>query len=153
MFPVQTYGMPELSGNTEHKRGSTTCCSPAVSRWSLRDTLVQKQRRREGGRERITAPQSTVFSVPGEAVVVVVVGCWPVFEAVMTTTPPQDRRHTEGDYELQFSVSSPPGGGARAGRGEELLPACHSWLHASVLSAVLSDSFSSLSPYYLCLFL
>lgn len=43
-----------------------------------------------------------------------------------------NRRHKEGDYVLQFCLNPPPAEEPRlAGRRAEL-PACHSWLHASV---------------------
>ncbi len=154
-FPVETDGMPGLSGCTEHKRGSTTCCSPAVSRWPLRDTRVQKRRRRKEG-QRSNAPQSTVSSVLGEeeeeeaaaVVVVVVVGgdAGRCLRLSWLLHLHRNRRHTEGDHELQLSESSPPRGGAGAGR-EGRAAACT--LQLAPRLRPQRDSYSSLSPYYL----
>lgn len=113
----------------------------SVSRWSLRDTKVQKQRRRKQGNAHSNAPGQTVSSVQEEAaavavMVVVVVGdAGQCLRLSWLLHLHRNRRHCEGGHELQFCESSPPRGAASAGsRAEELLPARHSWLHASVHS-------------------
>lgn len=99
MFPVQTYGMPELSGNTEHKRGGVDYLLQSVDGHCGTPRSKNNGGEKEAESAALRLHRLIVYSAQGEEEEEVVVvwwcsggrgrGCWPVFEAVMTTTPPQ----------------------------------------------------------------
>lgn len=137
MFPAQTCGMPELSehraqtgeGVDDSLQSSIQSVSQSVSRWSLRDARVQKT---TPERSRQRAQHCAWIDRVHRGVVMVGRGGWgggagQCLRLSWLLHLHRNRRHTEGDYGLQFSESSPPGGGARAGREER--SCC---LHATV---------------------